>query len=294
MTSHPGQPAPRPEMLVVNSQVVRGAVGGRVGVFALERLGHPVWFLPTVLLPWHPGQGRAHREVMPDTSFDALVDDLVRADTLGRIDAVVTGYLGSPEQARAIARLVTAVREANPGMLHVCDPVSGDVNGLYVGEDTAAAIRDHLLPLADVATPNLFELQWMSGRTIESEAEAISAARALGPARVLVTSSPALRRNAVCNLLVGPRGTIAAEHGLVPDAPNGTGDLIAALLASNLLAGLDDETALHRAAAAVFELVARSVKRGARDLMTAGEQASLVQPMALVSCRRVHEAPLRA
>jgi pyridoxine kinase len=294
MSLQGAQPAPRQDVLVVNSQVVRGSVGGRAAVFALERLGHAVWFLPTVLLPWHPGQGRGHREVAPDSGFDALADDLCEADTLSRVGAIVSGYLGSPAQARAIARLVEAARKANPDLVYLCDPVSGDRSGLYVGEETAAAIRDHLLPLADVATPNLFELQWMSGRSIESEAEAVAAARALGPARVLVTSAPALRRNAVCNLLVGPRGTLAAEHGLVPDAPNGTGDLIAALLAANLMSGQDDETALRRAAASVFELVARSVKQGARDLLTAAEQASLVQPMALVSCRRVFEAPLRA
>lgn len=282
------------EILVITSQVVRGAVGGRPSVFALERLGFPVWFLPTVLLPWQPEQGIGHREVPDDASFAALAANIAGADTLANVGAVISGYLGSPGQADEVARLVAAVRKANPDALYLCDPVIGDQSGLYVPEATAGAIRDRLLPLADVATPNLFELEWMTGGRLESEAQAIAAARALGPARVLVTSSPALRRNSVANLLVTARGAIAAEHGLVPDAPKGTGDLIAALLTANLLAGLDDETALKRAAASVFELVARSVKHGARDLLIAAEQAALVNPMALVSCRRVLDAPLRA
>ena len=289
MSARPGG-----EVLVITSQVVRGAVGGRPSVFALERLGFPVWFLPTVLLPWQPEQGIGHREVPSDASFAALAGNIAGADTLANVSAVISGYLGSPGQADEVARLVGAVRKANPDMLYLCDPVIGDQSGLYVPEGTATAIRDRLLPLADVATPNLFELEWMTGDRLESEAQAIAAARALGPARVLVTSSPALRRNSVANLLVTARGAIAAEHGLVPDAPKGTGDLIAALLTANLLAGLDDETALKRAAASVFELVARSVKHGARDLLIAAEQAALVNPMALVSCRRVLDAPLRA
>jgi pyridoxine kinase len=289
MSARPGG-----EILVITSQVVRGAVGGRPSVFALERLGFPVWFLPTVLLPWQPEQGIGHREVPSDASFAALAANIAGADTLANVSAVISGYLGSPGQADEVARLVAAVRKANPDALYLCDPVIGDQSGLYVPEATAGAIRDRLLPLADVATPNLFELEWMTGGRLESEAQAITAARALGPARVLVTSSPALRRNSVANLLVTARGAIAAEHGLVPDAPKGTGDLIAALLTANLLAGLDDETALKRAAASVFELVARSVKRGARDLLIAAEQAALVNPMALVSCRRVLDAPLRA
>ncbi|WP_306030860.1 pyridoxal kinase [Stappia sp. MMSF_3263] len=289
MSARPGG-----EVLVITSQVVRGAVGGRPSVFALERLGFPVWFLPTVLLPWQPEQGIGHREVPSDASFAALAGNIAGADTLANVSAVISGYLGSPGQADEVARLVGTVRKANPDMLYLCDPVIGDQSGLYVPEETATAIRDRLLPLADVATPNLFELEWMTGDRLESEAQAIAAARALGPARVLVTSSPALRRNSVANLLVTARGAIAAEHGLVPDAPKGTGDLIAALLTANLLAGLDDETALKRAAASVFELVARSVKHGARDLLIAAEQAALVNPMALVSCRRVLDAPLRA
>lgn len=290
-------PAPQStpaDILVINSQVVRGAVGGRIAGFALERIGHRVWFLPTVLLPWHPGQGRAHRHVADDDTFSALVDDLTGADTLSGVGAVVSGYLGSPAQAANIARLVAAVRKANPQALYVCDPVSGDRSGLYVSEETAAAMRDVLLPEADIATPNLFELEWMSGRSVATEMDAIAAARALGPARVLVTSAPAMRRNSVSNLLVDAKSAIAAEHGAIADAPNGTGDLMAALFTAGLLAGLTDEAALKRAAGSVFELVARSVKRGSRDLLVSWEQAALLQPMALVSSRRVMDAPIRA
>jgi pyridoxine kinase len=287
-------PAARPDVLVINSQVVRGTVGSRVSVFALERMGHAVWLLPTILLPWNPSQGRGERIVAPDASFDALANDVAHADNLANVGAVISGYLGSAAQAEAIARLVAAVRKANPDALYLCDPVVGDEGGLYVSAEPAAAVRDLLLPLADIATPNLFELRWMTGQTIETEMQAIAAARGLGLPRVLVTSAPALRRNSVSNLLVTMRGALAAEHGLVPNAPNGTGDLMSSLLTTNLLAGYDDETALKRAAAGVFEMVARSVKQGARDLLISSEQASLVQPMALVSCRRVLDAPMRA
>jgi pyridoxine kinase len=53
----------KPAVIVVNSLVARGGVGGRASVFALERLGFPVWLVPTVLLSWHPGQGPATRIV---------------------------------------------------------------------------------------------------------------------------------------------------------------------------------------------------------------------------------------
>ena len=54
---------PKPPVIVLNSHVARGAVGGRAAVFALERLGYPVIAVPTVIHPIHPGHGRGTRIV---------------------------------------------------------------------------------------------------------------------------------------------------------------------------------------------------------------------------------------
>ncbi|MEE2868499.1 MAG: PfkB family carbohydrate kinase, partial [Pseudomonadota bacterium] len=185
-----------------------------------------------------------------------------------------------------------------PDAPYLCDPVMGDQHdgsgNLYVPTATAEAIRDQLVPLADVVTPNAFELGWLTGREIDSEMQALAAARVLGNERVMVTSSPALRRNAIANLLAGPRGAVAAEHASIANPPHGTGDLIAGLFLANLLAGQNDEEALKRASASVFELVARSVRKGADELLFAEEQNSVVKAMALVTSRRVLEAKARA
>jgi pyridoxine kinase len=39
----------RPSVIVISSHVVRGSVGNRAAVFALETLGFPVWAVPTVI-----------------------------------------------------------------------------------------------------------------------------------------------------------------------------------------------------------------------------------------------------
>lgn len=299
MTQLPNQPElPRKPLLVITSQVVRGSISGRGLVFALQRLGHPVWFLPTVLLPWHPGHGKGKRIIANNTDFAEIAQELANSPEISEIGGVITGYLGHADQARPIAELVKTVRDRNPDSLYVCDPVIGDqfgdAGGLYVPEATAAAIRDQLMPLADIVTPNGFELSWLTGRDVTSELQALSAARALGNDRVLVTSSPALRRNAIANLLVSPNGAFAAEHAAVPNPPHGTGDLMAGLFLSRHMEGLSDNDALVRAAGSTFELVARSVKKGADELLFAEEQQSLIRPMALVSSRRVMESTARA
>lgn len=294
-----GDPEPQKKpILIITSQVVRGGISGRGLSFALERIGHDVWFLPTILLPWHPGHGKGTRIVPPSAEFGSIAADLAGADKLGEVGAVISGYLGEASQAEAVADLVKAVKQKSPEAPYLCDPVMGDHTsasggGLYVPEATAHAIRDQLVPLADIVTPNSFELGWLTDRAVESELDALAAARVLGNERVLVTSSPAMRRNAVANLLAGPRGAVAAEHAVIANPPHGTGDLIAGLFLSNLLEGLDDEEALKRASASVFELVARSVKKGADELLFAEEQQSVVRAMALVTSRRILEAKSR-
>lgn len=294
------QPEPtKAPLLVITSQVVRGGISGRGLSFALERIGHDVWFLPTVLLPWHPGQGKGTRITAPSDDFTALAGDLAASPKLAELGGIMTGYLGNAEQAAPVAGLVRAVKKANPDALYLCDPVIGDHHsasggGLYVPKATAEAIRDELVPLADIVTPNSFELGWLTQRDVETELQNLSAARALGAARVLITSSPALRRNSIANLLAAPLGAVAAEHAVIDNPPHGTGDLIAGLFLSNILAGFDDEEALKRASASVFELVARSVKKGADELLFAEEQQSVVRAMALVTSRRVVESRSRA
>ena len=97
--------APR-AVIVISSHVARGSVGNRAAVFALETLGFPVWAVPTVILPWHPGHGRATRIVPPLDQFKALMADLERAPWLGEVGAVLSGYLGEAGQAEAVASLV--------------------------------------------------------------------------------------------------------------------------------------------------------------------------------------------
>ncbi|TJU88461.1 MAG: pyridoxal kinase, partial [Mesorhizobium sp.] len=92
--------APR-AVIVISSHVARGSVGNRAAVFALETLGFPVWAVPTVILPWHPGHGRATRIVPPLDQFKALMADLERAPWLGEVGAVLSGYLGEAGQAEA-------------------------------------------------------------------------------------------------------------------------------------------------------------------------------------------------
>ncbi len=287
-------PKEKPSVLVISSQVISGCVGMRGAVFALERMGFDVWMLPTILLPWHPGQGAGERITADADAFSRIVGQICASERLKNVKGVLSGYIANADQVAGVAKIVQQVKANNPDSVYLCDPVIGDKGGLYVSELIADAIRDQLLPLADVITPNRYELAWLSGFGTEMENEAVAAARSLNVERTIVTSSPAIRRNSISNLLVGPQGSLAIEHAEVDGAPNGTGDLLAALYLARSLAGQSDAEALKKATASTFELVARSVKVGSDDLLYAEHQDPLIQPMALVNTRRVVEAPQSA
>ncbi|MBB3313848.1 pyridoxine kinase [Rhizobium sp. BK196] len=281
-------------VIVISSHVVRGSVGNRAAVFALETLGHQVWALPTIVLPWHPGHSRSTRLAFAEADFEAAIDDLIRAPWIGEVKAVLSGYFGNAAQARSVAKLVSSLREKNPELLYVCDPVMGDLGGLYVPEATAEAIRDHLIPLASLATPNRYELAWLSGAALDDNNAVMEAALSLGPSRMLVTSAVPMMAGGTGNLYLSGRHALLAEHRVVENPPNGLGDLLAALFLSRLLSGVEDEKALQLATASVFEVLARAVKRGSNELMLASDASSLSTPMAMVQMRHlVHPAQRR-
>jgi pyridoxine kinase len=286
--------AVRPAVIVISSHVVRGAVGGRPEIFALETLGFPVWAVPTITLGWHPGHGPSTRIVPDAEQFGSLLADLGRAPWLEEVGAVLSGFLGSPEQADAIAALVKALKARNPAALYVCDPVLGDyAEGLYVKEATAVAVRERLMPLADIATPNRYELEWLTGASLPDLKSTIAAALDTGPATMLVTSAPSMIANGIGNLLVDSRQALLAEHRLVDKPPKGTGDLTSAAFLARLLAGEPAEKALQSATATVYEAVARAAGRGSDELQLQTDAQSITHPTASVQMRTLSH-PSRA
>ncbi len=200
---------------------------------------------------------------------------------------MLTGYFGNAGQPKAVARLIRALKEKNPDLLYVCDPVMGDLGGLYVPQATAEAIRDELIPLATVATPNRYELAWMAGAPLETNNDIMEAAISLGPPRLLVTSAVPMIEGGTGNLYLSGKHALLAEHRVIDNPPNGLGDLLAALFLGRLLSGMDDERALQLATASVFEILARTVKRGGDELALETDASSLSTPMAMVQMRRL-------
>ena len=253
-------------VLALSSQVVRGHVGLSAIVPVLQRMGHEVWPMPTILLSNHPGHKRAIATHLPVNTLEGMIDALDANGWLGSVDAVMTGYLPTVEHVAVAARAAARVRERRPDALVLVDPIMGDdPKGLYIDAKAAAAIRDVLVPLATLIMPNRFELAWLAGVDVGSPEQAARAARRLAPSRVLATSIPDGATD-IANVMVS-RSQASAQICRVKrlcDVPHGTGDTLSALFLGHLLRTGDQDTLLGRAVGGVAYAIAAS--RGEEEL----------------------------
>ncbi len=253
------------KVLAISSHVARGHVGLAATVPALQHLGHEVWALPTVLLASRPGLGRIARHDLPPADFAAMLAALDADGCWEALDAVLTGYFPSPQSVTAAAEAVRRIKDAAPAIPILVDPILGDAGRLYVADATAVAIRDQLLPLATIATPNLFELTWLTGAKAAGQADAVGAARRLGPRTVVVTSAVETQEK-VSTLLVTARDAVERPSSRYAGIPNGAGDLFAGLYLGHWLNGLGLEAALEASLADLDRVLAASAGRNALEL----------------------------
>ncbi len=215
-------------VLAISSQVAYGPVGLTALVPALQAASHEVLAVPTVTLSNHPGHGKPAGLRIDSLQIDSILTALSDLGALKTVDAVLTGYFASAAQVEVVARRIAEIRAANPHLLVLVDPVIGDGDALYVQPDIAVAIRDNLLPLATIITPNVFELSWLTGKSLTAEASAIIAARTLAPQEILVTSIPD-SSSSIATLLVTPDTALHHVSHRYNDVPHGTGDFLSGL-----------------------------------------------------------------
>ncbi len=256
-------------ILAISSQVARGHVGLSAIVPALQALGHEVIALPTILLSNHPGHAHVAGERIAPDLLRRMIDALDKNGWLADVDAVMTGYLPSVEHVAFAHDVVERLKARKPKTWYLCDPVLGDEpKGLYIERDAAKAIARQLYPIADIATPNSFELGFIARGHIGSVRHAAEAIRYLdGAALTFAKSLPTGIDGEIGNLAVmdgGPLGLTRVRHRA--NAPRGTGDLMSAYLLASMLEGRNQEGALSISTSVLDSVLAASDGRDELDL----------------------------
>jgi len=274
-------------ILSIQSQVVGARVGNSVAAFAMERLGVRVLQAPTTILGRRPDHGIPGGGPIPAATLSALFEALAADGVLGEIDAVLSGYIGSADQAPVILDAVDKIKAANPKALYICDPVLGDEGRLYVSQEIADAVTKQLAPRADWLLPNAFELGLIAGRDINALPDAREAARRIGkPVLVSSIRTP----TGLGNLFIAPGSEWFCETPRLPRAPKGAGDLLTALYVGRRLRGDALTIALEGATGATYDVIVRSIAADSEDLLLPEAQDVLADPVTWPRARHLELA----
>lgn len=214
----------------------------------------------------------------------AVVHGIDEREVLPQVDAVLSGYQGSAEVGAVILSSVALVKERNPKAIYCADPVMGDVGrGFYARPGIPEFMRDEVAPVADIMTPNLFELEFLTGRETSTTDDVIAAAhalRAMGPQTVLVTSVTGndVPTDVLRMIAVNSSGVWQVETPLLDRAFTGSGDLTTAMFLAHLLRTGDLAHALERTASIVYSVLEQTTREGSRELRLVSAQQNLIDP----------------
>ncbi|WP_027526792.1 pyridoxal kinase [Bradyrhizobium sp. Ec3.3] len=261
-------------MLVISiqSQVVHGHVGNSAAVYPMQAEGVDVAAVPTTLLSNHPRYPTLRGRVLDAELVADLLLGVEERGLIERASVLVTGYLGSTANAKAIADFVERALRRNPNLIYLCDPVIGDDGNVYVADGILDVIRKRLVPAATFITPNQFELEQLSGIAVKDASSLLAAASAAiaahGPKGVIATGCTLVDTQAgqVETILCQGEKLSRFATARLPIRPCGTGDLLSGLVAAGLAKGATVETAVRLAVDHVFTVLARTHQTGSEEL----------------------------
>ena len=243
--------------LIIAGSEATGGAGIQADLRTYQQLGVYGMGAITCIVSFDPSNDWAHRFVPVDPQV--IADQIEAATSAHELDVVKVGMLGTP----ATIDVVASSLRRQPWRHVVLDPVlicKGQEPGAALDTDTA--LREQVLPLATVVTPNMFETRTLSGmetiETVDDLAEAARRIHALGPRYVLAKGGTELPgQDAVDVLFDGEEVTVYSAPKIGQERVSGAGCTLAAATAAELAKGAD----------------VRDAVQVAKDLVTAGIHA---------------------
>ena len=166
----------------IQNSVGMGFLGNQAVYAVANALGARVVHAPSMFASAHGGFSGRSSAIADPAQFRRDVAFLVSQ----RPGLIVIGYLPRPQHVDVVA---TQLQEYKGVVL--LDPVIGDYQkGLFVSQETARTIKEALLPMSQIITPNRFEAEVLLGtgdRTM-SEYKYMNGLFDLGPEAVIITS----------------------------------------------------------------------------------------------------------
>lgn len=281
------------KILSIQSAVAYGHVGNSAAVFPLQRIGVEVLPVYTVNFSNHTGYGAWRGPMISPDDVREVITGIEERGVFEKIDAVLSGYQGGEGIGDVIIDAVAKVKAANPDALYACDPVMGNAkSGCFVAPAIPVLLREKVVPVADIITPNQFELGFLTETepdTLESTLASVDLARAMGPRTVLVTSveRPDREDGTIEMLAVDDDGAWIVQTPHLPMKANGSGDVTAALFTAHYVETRSAQIALERTASSVYDLLKATLDSGDRELQLVESQEFYANPRMQFAARQV-------
>lgn len=273
------------KVLSIQSHVVSGYVGNKSATFPLQVLGFEVDPINSVQFSNHTGYGVFKGQVLNETDLGDLMEGLTANKLDQTYTHLLTGYIGSPSFLYKVAEVVHHLKKVCPNLTYICDPVMGDNGQMYVPQDLLPIYRDTIVPLADIVTPNQYELELLTEKPVHSVEEAWAAVdwfHQRGIKTVAISSSQLGSNNnrllALASTLVdGKRRRATIEIPLLDATFTGTGDLFAALFLAWMAKTGDICVALEKTQNTIQAVLKRTLDIATKELKNKKDKPSVGQ-----------------
>jgi hydroxymethylpyrimidine/phosphomethylpyrimidine kinase len=245
-----------PRVLSIAGSDSGGGAGIQADLKAFARCGAHGMTAITAITVQNTVEVRAVQPVAPDIIEGQIA---AVAEDIG-LDAIKIGMLGSVPTIEAVERALRALPEPVP---IVVDPVMvAESGGRLLEPEAERALRERILPLTTVATPNVAEARVLAALD-DADAPLEDVARAIlgfGAGAVVITGG---HRDEATDLLFDGERVVALPGERYPDgAAHGSGCTHSSVLAAQLARGLD----LEAAARVARRIAGEAVRDGLREI----------------------------
>ncbi|XP_037933769.1 pyridoxal kinase-like [Teleopsis dalmanni] len=253
-------------VLSIQSHVVFGYVGNKSATFPLQVLGFEVDAINSVQFSNHTGYDVFKGQVLQEKELADLFEGLEKNNLLDNYSHLLTGYIGNASFLRQVAQILKKLRQANANLIYVCDPVMGDDGTMYVPKELLPIYRDEIIPLADIITPNQYEVELLTERKINTEADIWAAVEWFHERNIdtVAISSSDLGKPGELRAFIskknGPRFAINIPRQGVNISFTGTGDLFASLFLAHSYETTDLGIALEKTIASLQAVIKRTLE----------------------------------
>ena len=246
-----------PKIAAVNGIVGFGKSSLAVTVPVISAMGIQCCPVPTALFSNHPGFPQFYKQDLT-TELPSYLDYWKKLDLT--FDGILSGFLSSMEQIATVKRLITEFSTEHTKV--IIDPVMGDNGRLYsvYTKEMCEAMKE-LASYADILTPNLTEaciltdLPYHDGDWTDEELHKLLELLKQYPASQIVVSGITSEDFLVNLIYDKEHGTTIQKQKKAGKERSGTGDVFAAIIASNAVRGITFEESVTMAGQFVREAI---------------------------------------